>query len=255
MNNMSGIKFDFRAKNVVITGASRGIGFSIAKSFLKSGANVINISRSPQNTKKPAGNNYKFVQLDITNLKSVKDWIESYTKNGKRIDIWVNNAGVCLQSKLLQVTEEHWDRTFETNLKSLFFLSLFAAEHMKKNRNGVIINASSFAAVMPSVGSCVYAASKAGVASITKSMAAELAPYGIRVNSYCPGVIETDMNKVLIRKKKNLADAIALGRYGNSDEVAQAVLFLCSDGASYLTGANIEISGGKYLVQNQTDAL
>lgn len=254
---MSKIKFDFRGKNVVITGASSGIGNSIAEGFLKSGANVVNISKSQQNAKKSANYknyNYKFVQLDVTDIESVKDWIESYTKNGKRIDIWINNAGVYLQSKLLQVSEEHWDKTFETNLKSLFFISLFAAEHMKKNRNGVIINASSFAAFMPSIGSGVYAASKAGVASITKSMAAELAPYGIRVNSYCPGVIETDMNKALIRKKKNLADAIALGRYGAPDEVAQAVLFLCSDGASYLTGANIEITGGKFIVQNQPDA-
>ena len=126
---------------------------------------------------------------------------------------------------------------------------------MKKHRKGVIINASSFAAFIPSIGSGIYAASKAAVNSLTKSMAAEWAPYGIRVNSYCPGVIATNMTEDLIAKKREkLAESIALSRFGNPEEIAQLVLFLCSDAASYITGANIEITGGKLIVQNQYDA-
>ena len=249
---MHNIKFDFKEKNVVITGASQGIGLAIANSFLDSGANVINLSKSPKEIKN--SQKYQFVQLDVTDIKSMKNWIASFTKK-KKIDVWINNAGLYPQAKLLDVSEEQWDKTFDTNLKSLFFISAFVAKHMGGKRKGVIINASSIAAFIPSIGNGIYGASKAAVSSLTKSMAAEWAPYGIRVNSYCPGVIMTHMTKSMIAKKKGkLLEPIALSRFGNPDEVAQLVLFLCSDAASYITGANVEITGGKLIVQNQYDA-
>jgi len=249
---MNNAKFDFNGKNAVITGASRGIGFAIANAFLDSGANIINMSKSPKEIKNSL--KYRSVYLDVTDIDSVKNWIVSFTKK-KNIDVWINNAGVCPNSNLLDVSEEQWDSIFNTNAKSLFFISASVAEHMKKHRKGVIINASSFAAFIPSIGSGIYAASKAAVNSLTKSMAAEWAPYGIRVNSYCPGVIATDMTKDIIAKKKEkLRESIALPRFGNPEEIAQLVLFLCSDAASYITGANIEVTGGKLIVQNQYDA-
>ena len=246
-------KFDFKRKTVVITGASQGIGLAIANAFLESNAYVVNLSRSPPKNNKKASN-YIFVQQDITNIGSVKKWVSDFTKV-RKIDIWINNAGIYSQSKLLEVSQEEWDRTFATNLRSLFFLSTYAAGHMKNNKKGIIMNASSFAAVMPSVNSGIYAATKAAVVSLTKSMAAEWAPYGIRVNSYCPGVILTNMTKGLIAKKgEKLLGPIALSRFGKPEEVAKAVLFLCSDAASYITGINLEVTGGKFIVQNQQDA-
>jgi len=250
IDNMS---FDFKGKTAVITGASRGIGLSIANAFLESGAEVVNISRTKKNPKNSL--KYTFVKGDITNLNSIKLWVEKFTAKGRQIDFWINNAGIYTQSELSDVNEADWNKTFDINLKSLFFLSKYAADHMKLNGGGVIINAASFAGYMPSVGSGIYAASKAAVISLTKSMAAEWAPYGIRVNSYCPGVILTDMTKEFIsQKKKNLLESIALSRFGEPEEVAQLVLFLCSDSASYITGQNIKITGGKFLAQNQSDA-
>lgn len=249
---MNNAKFDFSGKNVVITGASQGIGLAIADAFLDSGANVVNISKSSKKTKN--SQRLKFFRIDVTDIKSVSRWMSEFTKKNN-IDILVNNAGIYPQSKLLGVSEGQWDETFDTNLKSVFFISKTAAEHMKKNRNGVIINASSFAAVTPSIGSGIYAATKSAVCSLTKSMAAEWAPYGIRVNSYCPGVIETAMTKkIIMKKKEKIFESVALSRCGRPEEVAQLVLFLCSDAASYITGANIEITGGKLIVQNQYDA-
>ena len=250
---MENIKFIFKDKNVVITGASKGIGSAIASAFLESGATVINISNhKPIEKNEPP--QYTFVKKDMTDHDSIKKWIEDFTANNKKIDFWINNAGIYPQSLLSDTSEEDWDKTFATNLKSLFFASTYVASHMKKNKGGVIINASSFASIIPSSMSGVYAASKTAVASLTKSMAAEWAPYGIRVNSYCPGVILTDMTRDLITKKgEKITNAIALSRYGIPEEVANVVLFLCSDAASYITGSDIQITGGKFLIQDQRD--
>ncbi len=252
---MENVKFNFEGKTVVITGASRGIGLAIANAFLESGASVINISKSNSevNLEKP---NYIFLQEDISNLPSIEKWINEFYNRGKKIDFWINNAGIYFGSPLINVSEEHWDEIFSVNLKSLFFLSKFVAQHMKENGGGIILNASSFAAKIPSINRGIYAASKSAVVSLTRSMAAEWAQYKIRVNSYCPGVILTDMTKDLTEKKNDeLISNIALHRYGSPEEVAKVILFLCSDSSEYITGEIIEISGGKFLVQNQKDII
>jgi NAD(P)-dependent dehydrogenase (short-subunit alcohol dehydrogenase family) len=248
---MGKFKFDFHGKNVVITGASRGIGLAMAESFAESGANVMDLSRSGNDRKSVPG--IYHVDMDVTDIRALEKWISKFGSKNK-IDIWVNNAGVYTQSLLLDVSEKEWNNTFDTNLKSMFFASVAAARHMKANSKGIIVNAASFAAKIPSVGSGVYAATKAAVVSMTKSMAAEWARFGIRVNSYSPGVILTDMTKEVVKKGKG-KDKIALARYGNPDEVANAVMFLCSDSSSYITGANLEITGGKFIVQNQDSGM
>lgn len=249
---MKNTKFDFENKTAVITGASRGIGLAIASAFLESGASVVNISKSKSEVNMN-DSRYSFICEDVNNLKGIEKIINDFSEKEQKIDFWINNAGIYPQSLLMDISEKTWDETFSTNLKSIFFASQYIAEHMKKN-GGVILNASSFAAKMPSINSGIYAATKSAVISLTKSMAAEWARYGIRVNSYCPGLIFTDMTKKLINKKeKELISPIALSRCGFPNEVANVVLFLCSDASSYITGENIEISGGKFLVQNQGD--
>lgn len=251
-NKMSNVKYDFSGKTAVITGASRGIGKAIAEAFIDSGATVINISRTNSEKESPK---YAFVKKDVNDIKAITSFINNLKKENKRIDIWINNAGIYPQAKLLEVSEKDWDSTFNTNVRSLFFISKAVAHHMKENKSGIILNATSFAAIMPSINSGVYAATKAAILSLTKSMAAEWAKYGIRVNSYCPGVINTDMTSKLINKKGDkLSESISLSRFGTADEVAKVILFLCSEDSSYINGANIEINGGKFIVQNQKDA-
>jgi 3-oxoacyl-[acyl-carrier protein] reductase len=239
----------FYNKNVMVTGGSRGIGAALVQSFLAAGANVVNLSQTQND--QDFGKNYTFVKSDVNQIPKIQNWIKSYPQ---QIDIWINNAGVYPQAKLKEVTPKSWDQTFNTNLKSLFFISQAVAEKMKKN-GGVILNAASFAGTMPSIGSGIYAASKAGVISLTKSMAAEWAKFGIRVNCYSPGLIMTDMTREIINKHHAKAMApIAIGREGEATEIAEPLLFLCSDQASYITGINLDISGGKFIVQNQSAA-
>ncbi|MCL5018852.1 MAG: SDR family oxidoreductase [Candidatus Pacearchaeota archaeon] len=244
------VKFNFDKKTAVITGASRGIGLAIANAFLENNSSVINISKSGYNPEN-ANPRYTFIQENLNNTNGIEKIINNFEKKSIKVDFWINNAGVYPQSSLMDTSEEEWDEILSTNLKSLFFSSKFIARHMKKNGGGVILNASSFAAKMPSINSGIYAASKSAILSLTKSMAAEWAQYGIRVNSYSPGLIYTDMTKKIIDENKNLTSSIALSRCGSLEEVANVVLFLCSDASSYITGANIEINGGKFLVQNQ----
>ena len=167
-----------------------------------------------------------------------------------QIDIFVNNAGIYPQKLLCDMTADQWDTIMNVNLRSVFLCAREAFRYMKEN-GGVIINVASYASLLASAGSGAYAASKAAVYSMTKTLAAELAPYQIRVNGFIPGVIETGMTKPVIEAKRTeLEEAIALHRLGTPEDVANAAAFLASDAASYLTGTFIEISGGKLCVQN-----
>ncbi|MEK6899475.1 MAG: SDR family oxidoreductase [Nanoarchaeota archaeon] len=250
---MNDTTFNFKGKTAVITGASRGIGQAIAENLLQSGCSVINFSRSPSSYFQNHPH-YTHVSEDVLNIDSVRAWERNFSAKGEKIDFWINNAGVYLPSNLLNADESHWEQTFSVNVKSLFFLSQIAANHMKQNSGGVIINASSFAAKIPSAERGIYAASKSAVESLTRSMAAEWAQYNIRVNAYSPGAIVTDMTKELIMKKGDpLMKPIALNRYGSPNDVAKLVLFLCSNASSYMTGEVVGVSGGKFIIQNQED--
>lgn len=244
---MGGIKFDYKGKVVVITGASKGIGLSTAKVFLRSKAFVVGLSKSGVKGDLKQHSH----KLDIANIEVLTEWISEFTRK-RKIDIWINNAAIYPQRKLIDVTEKEWDITLATNLKSLFFASREVAKHMKETGGGTILNATSFASKIPSSGAGIYAATKAAVVNLTRSMAAEWARYKIRVNCYSPGVILTDMTKEALRKRRGKVIApIALNRYGRPEEVSEVILFLCSDAASYITGSEIEVTGGKFLIQDQ----
>lgn len=245
---------DFKNKTVLITGASKGIGETVAKRFLSSGAKVIVVSRNEciwaENNK-----NITLIKQDINNTVFFEDWIREFEKTHGRIDILINNAGIIQRKNLLETERKHIEEIFNVNFISTFLLSKVIASHMKKYNGGVIVNTLSFASKIPSVGSGIYAASKAALESLTKTMGAEWAPYNIRVNGYSPGVIETEMTKsVIAQSKKELLSDISLNRLGSTEEMADIVLFLASDQSSYLNGVNIDASGGKFIVQSPSKA-
>jgi len=249
--------FDYKGKVVGVTGAAsvRGIGFAIAKKFLESGAKVficdLNGEALEEATKQlKAYGDVRAYVLDVANEVAVKETFAKVKEDFGKIDVFVNNAGIYPQCLICDMELRQWEMTMNVNLKSVFLCAREAYSYMKES-GGVIINAASFAALIGSAGSGAYAASKAAVYSLTKTLAAELAPYGIRVNGFIPGVIETGMTQGVINAKKDeLEQSIALHRLGEPVDVANAVAFLASDEASYITGTFIEISGGKLCVQN-----
>lgn len=251
------MEFSFKGKVAGITGAAGtgGIGFAIARKFLKEGARVFICDLSEEKLKEarqalsPLGEVGTYT-ADVSDEKAVASMFEAAAGKYGQIDIFVNNAGIYPQKLLCDMTADQWDTIMNVNLRSVFLCAREAFRYMKEN-GGVIINAASYASLLASAGSGAYAASKAAVYSMTKTLAAELAPYQIRVNGFIPGVIETGMTKPVIEAKRTeLEEAIALHRLGTPEDVANAAAFLASDAASYLTGTFIEISGGKLCVQN-----
>ena len=222
--------FDFSGKTVGVTGAAgiQGIGFAIAKKFLESGAKVFLCDLKEQELEKareqlaPLGEVKAYV-MDVSRADSVEKVFERAEQELGSIDVFVNNAGIYPQSMICDMEEELWETVMNVNLKSVFLCSRECKKYMQE-KGGVIINAASFASLLGSAGSGAYAASKAAVYSLTKTLAAELAPYRIRVNGYIPGVIETGMTAGVIDSKgKELVEAIALHRLGSPEDVANAV--------------------------------
>ena len=252
---------DLTDKIAVITGGTAGIGLSIAETLAGAGARVAICSSDESNVadalsylKGKKINAYGQV-VDVSNRASIFALADIVEDKFGGIDIWVSNAAVFSPQKLIDTSEELWQRVMDVNVKPIYYGGLIAADKMKKRGGGVLVNAASFAALMPSVGSGAYAASKAAVYSMTKTLGAELAPFNIRVVGYTPGIIKTRMTEPGIQSKgSKLAGQIALQRFGKCEEVADAVLFLVSDYASYITGTCVEISGGKFCVQNPADA-
>jgi NAD(P)-dependent dehydrogenase (short-subunit alcohol dehydrogenase family) len=240
---------DLRDKTVFICGAGGAIGSGLAGAFAEQNCNLTLAYRRT----KPQFNGtqaIKLIKADITNLDVIKKWLKILEKNGKNVDVLINNAGINEESALINLTPLTWDRIQNVNLKGAFFLSQLFAKHMQKHGGGVIINTNSFAANLPSIGSGAYACSKAGLASLTKSMAAEWSQYGIRVNAFSPGVIPSRLTNTKIKNnRQHMLSQIALGRFGEAAEVANAALFLASEQSSYITGVDLDISGGKLIVQ------
>ncbi len=248
-------------KVAVITGGTAGIGLAVAECFGREGAAIALCSRKASNVTKTVddlkdqGITAYGEAVDVSDRSALFSFADRVEKKFGGIDIWVSNAGIYLQKKIIDTSEAEWESVMDINLKSVYFGGLIAADQLKKRGGGVLINAVSFASLMPSVGSGAYAASKAAIASLTKSLAAELAPFYVRVVGFIPGVIETPMTEAWIRNKGAiLAGQSALQRIGRAEEVADALLFLASEKASFITGVCLEISGGKFCVQNPQDA-
>jgi len=244
---------DLVGQTVFLTGAGRGIGKGIAQKLLENNCNLCVTHRGPKpryliGQRKSI---VKFLKADVRDTNAIANWLKEYESFGGRINILINNAGILIENSLMNISRTEWEMQMDTNLKSIFFLSQVIAKHMARFKQGNIINALSFGATIPSTPSGVYAASKAALASLTKTMAGEWAPLGIRVNGYSPGVVPTRMTfPAISRARKEIVEGISMHRLGTAGEVADAVLFLASEKSAYITGVNLDVSGGKLLIQN-----
>lgn len=239
-------------KACLVTGGSRGIGKAIALKLADFGADVaITYSRSAEAAEEvkaeieKKGRRSKALQADAVNYEKAEAVIAEIVEDWGKIDVIVNNAGITKDNLILRMTEEQWDDVITTNLKSIFNYSKVAAKPMMRNRGGSIINISSVVGISGNAGQSNYAASKAGIIGFTKSYAKELASRNIRANVVAPGYILTDMTGELDEKVLDGIKAeTPLGRAGEADEVADAVVFLSSDMSSYITGEIIRVDGG-----------
>jgi 3-oxoacyl-[acyl-carrier protein] reductase len=236
----------------IVTGAARGIGKAIATTFLREGAKVAIIDSDKERLeilKREIEKEYKeafTIPCDITKSSDVKEMVDQVHRKYGRIDILVNNAGIIRRGTIETLTEEDWDRVIEVNLKGTFNCCKAVVEIMKKQNHGKIVNVSSIAGKLGDITSAPgYGPSKAGVDALTKTLARHLAKYGINVNAVSPHAIETEMSAQWSdERRKEIIASIPLGRLGKPEDVAEAVLFLASDEASFITGEILDVNGG-----------
>jgi 3-oxoacyl-[acyl-carrier protein] reductase len=232
-------------KLALVTGASRGIGRAIAEELAKHGAKVVGTATSESGAKNVPGIGKVLNVRDAAQMDAV---IESIQKELGEIQILVNNAGITRDNLALRMKDAEWDEVIETNLRALFRLSRAVMRGMMKARWGRIVNITSVVAAAGNPGQANYAAAKAGVVGMTKSLARELGSRNITVNCVAPGFIDTDMTRALSDdQRKALLEQIPLGRLGTPQDVAAAVAYLVSPGGGYVTGAVLHVNGGMYM--------
>jgi 3-oxoacyl-[acyl-carrier protein] reductase len=241
-------------KVAVVTGASRGIGRSIALALAGEGARIVAVDLGLPETEalvaeiKAAGGDALAVVGNVTVAADVERMIEAAVEKFGRVDILINNAGITRDALLLRMKDEDWDAVLTVNLKGAFLCSRAVAKVMSKQRYGRIINIASVVGQMGNAGQANYCASKAGLIGLTKSNARELAKRNVTVNAVAPGFIATAMTDVLPEKvKEELLAQIPLERLGSADDIANAVLFLAAERSGYITGQVIAVNGGMYM--------
>ncbi|MBU2591530.1 MAG: 3-oxoacyl-[acyl-carrier-protein] reductase [Nitrospinae bacterium] len=239
-------------KSAIVTGAAQGIGREIALLLAKNGIDIVvtDISDGSDTVKEmeKLGVNAISITGNVANPDDADMVVEKCIERFGKVDILINNAGITRDSLLLRMKKEAWDAVIGVNLTGVFNFTKAVVKYMIKQKSGRIVNISSIVGVMGNVGQVNYSASKAGVIGLTKSVAREVASRGVTVNAVAPGFIETDMTRALPDNERNaLTAVIPMKKLGQVEDVAQAVLFLVSDGASYITGQVINVNGGMYM--------
>jgi len=235
----------------IITGGARGIGREIALAFAREGADLALFDVNPEPLEATAGELRELGRraegliVDVTDGKQVEDGVAKVLDKLGRIDILINNAGITKDSLLIRMDDAQWDRVLDINLKGTFLCTRAVAKHMLKQRRGRIVSVASIVGIIGNPGQANYAASKAGIIGMTKSVAKELASRGITCNAIAPGFIKTEMTEALPEEaKQRLQSAIPMGTLGEPRDVAQAALFLVSEAARYITGHVLVVDGG-----------
>ena len=248
------MRFDLSNKTALVTGASQGIGETIAIEMAKSGATVFCLARNKEaldtTIKKITENGGKATAFscDISNNDDFKSIILNIVKEYGSIDILVNNAGITKDNLLMRMSDDQWDDVLNINLKGSFTCIRSVIKHMMKKKFGRIINITSIVGITGNAGQANYAASKSGLIGLTKSIAKEVASRGITANCVAPGWIETSMTDQLSTEVKNkFLSQIPAGKIGQSKDIANTVIFLASDEAEYITGQTITVDGGRII--------
>jgi len=247
---------DANARTVVITGGSKGIGRSVAYRFMEENANIIIIHFDPSDDAcnetldqlRSNGLTAEGYKADISSFEAADSLFHEIFEKYEKIDVLINNAGITRDTLLLRMSEEIWDEVLRVNLKSVFNCTKAVIRAMSRQRSGAIVNISSVVGQIGNFGQSNYAASKAGIMGFTKSIAREVAGRGINVNAVAPGFIDTEMTRVIPEKAKEIfLKQIPFGKMGKPEDVAEAVYWLCTKAAGYITGQVIHVNGGMYM--------
>ena len=241
---------DLKKKNVVITGASGGIGNSIIEKFNEAGANIIASGTKIEKLEelKNKFKNIKILKFDISQSEKIEEFIENATNELGGLDCIINNAGITQDNLAIRMSLEEWKNVININLTSTFLMSKFAIKKMLKNKKGKIVNIASVVGHTGNLGQANYTASKAGIIAMSKSLALEYAKKNINVNCISPGFIKTAMTDKIDEKfKEVIISKIPSGRLGSAEDIANAVLFLASTKSDYINGETLHVNGGMYM--------
>lgn len=243
---------DLTDRVVVVTGAGRGIGRTLAERFAAEGCRVVAFDLAFDDDAAAGAPAVDRVVCDVADPDSVRAAVDEVVRRHGTVDVLVNNAGINVTGTVADLGWDEWRRCMDVNLGGTFLVSQAVAPVMQAAGRGRIVNAASFAAIVPSVGSAAYAASKAAVVSFTRVLASELGPWGITVNAYAPGMVPTAMNgfaEMPEADQDRLLDTLSLRRWETPDDVADLLVFLASDASAYITGTLLDVSGGKLATQ------
>ena len=244
MNSLTG-------KNIIVTGATGGIGRSIIEKLYETGANILATGTKAEKLNELKSNfqNLSTLKFDISQTDKVEEFIENATNDlGGSLDCLINNAGITQDNLAIRMNLEEWQNVIDINLTSTFLTTKFAIKKMLKNKSGKIVNITSVVGHTGNVGQANYTASKAGIIAMSKSLAIEYAKKSININCISPGFIKTDMTEKLDQKYKDIIiSKIPSARLGETYDVANAVLFLCSNQSDYINGETLHVNGGLYM--------
>ncbi len=241
---------NFKNKKILITGATGGIGTYLVKKFVSLNGNVIATGTNEKKLEnlKNEFPNINTIQFDLSNHSEIESFVDNAFSKLNGIDVLVNNAGITNDNLSLRMKNEEWQKVIDINLSSTFYLCKSVIKKMLKNKSGKIVNITSIVGHTGNIGQSNYAASKAGMIAMSKSLALEYAKKNIFINCVSPGFIKTNMTDKISEEYKNiLISNIPMSRLGSGEDVSNTVAFLCSDMASYITGETIHVNGGMYM--------